>query len=355
VVTTEYVYLSYGDSTPWFERATAEIYHLPRFLEASRWQEFIGYLLETRNVSLLWIVGSRVFYDLLPWIKSSHPGLKVIDLLFNTVGHTGSNRKYAAFFDQVLVENQEVANWLVEAGEQPEKVLQVPSGVDLQAFRPFGKSARILDDLGIAPDSFIAGFSGRLSEEKDPEAFLKIARACHDDARLVFLMTGAGPLAEQVEQRIERMAIGDSLRFLGQVEHVREYMATYDVLILPSRFDGRPVAVLESLALGVPVIASRVGALPELIQDGVTGFLCEPGDVRAFAERVRWLSAHPEEHRRMKAAARAFAESALDARQMFERYEAAVRGVLESGSPEEEPGQALGRDPDPQPGHTVQP
>ncbi|HEV2852091.1 MAG TPA: glycosyltransferase [Thermoanaerobaculia bacterium] len=328
VVTTEYVYPVYGDSTAWFEKATAEIYHLPRFLEPNRWQEFIGYLLETRDVSLLWIVGSRVFYELLPRIKSDYPELKVIDLLFNTIGHTGSNRKYASCFDKILVENQEVAAWLAEAGEMPEKVLQVPSGVDLEAFRPYGKSASILSELGIAPESFIAGFSGRLSEEKDPEAFLKIARACRSDPRLVFLMTGAGPLAGQVEQRIEKMALGDSLRFLGQVEHVRGYMATYDALILPSRFDGRPVAVLESLALGVPVIASRVGALPELIQDGVTGFLCEPGDVRAFAERIRWLAAHPEEHRRMKAAARAFAESALDARQMFERYEAAIRSVL---------------------------
>jgi glycosyltransferase involved in cell wall biosynthesis len=76
------------------------------------------------------------------------------------------------------------------------------------------------------------------------------------------------------------------------------------------------------------VIASRVGALPDLVQDGVTGFLCKPGDVRAFAERIRWLASHPEEHQRMKIAARAFAEEALDAKQMFVRYEEAIRDVL---------------------------
>ncbi len=89
--------------------------------------------------------------------------------------------------------------------------------------------------------------------------------------------------------------------------------------------------MLESLALGVPVIASRVGALPELVQEGVTGFLCEPGDTGAFAERIRWLAAHPDEHRKMKAAARAFAEAELDTRQMFERYEEAVCEVLGEG------------------------
>jgi glycosyltransferase involved in cell wall biosynthesis len=328
LVTTEYVYPIYGDSTAWLERATAEIYHLPRFLEPGRWQEFIRYILETRDVSLLWIIGSRVFYELLPGIKEDHPDLKVIDLLFNTIGHTANNRKYARYIDRILVENREVEDWLLAAGELPGRVVQLPSGVDLEAYRPQPKSPCILADLGIGESSFIAGYSGRLSEEKDPEAFLRIARSCKGDSRLVFLMTGAGPLAEQIGQRIGKMDLDGRLRFLGQVEDIRSYMASYDVLILPSRFDGRPVAVLESLALGVPVIASRVGALPDLIQEGVTGFLCEPGDIGAFAERIRWLAGHPEEHRRMKAAARAFAEAELDARRMFERYEAAIRGVI---------------------------
>ncbi len=328
VVTTEYAYPIYGDSTAWFERATAEIYQLPRFLEPGRWPEFIDYLFATRNVSLLWIVGSRVFYELLPKITAAHPRLKVIDLLFNTVGHTANNRKYAACFDRILVENREVASWLLESGESPGQILQIPSGVDLGALRPQPKPAHILGELGIAPGTFIAGFSGRLSEEKDPEAFLEIARRCRKDPRLVFLMTGAGPLTDTVRRRIEKLALGKALRFLGQVDKVSDYMSAYDVLILPSRFDGRPVAVLESLALGVPVIASRVGALPDLVQEGVTGFLCEPGDTVAFAERIRWMADHPQEHRAMKTAARAFAEAELDARLMFMRYEEAIRGVL---------------------------
>jgi glycosyltransferase involved in cell wall biosynthesis len=328
LVTTEYVDAQvHGDATPWFDGTTTRIYHLPRLLDRDRWPEFVQFLLQTRNFSLLWIIGSRVFYELLPEITVACPGLKVIDLLFNTIGHTANNRKYAAYFDTILVENREVATWLVEAGERHDKVVQIQSGVDLEAYRPRPKSAGLLQHLGIAPDAFIAGYSGRLSEEKSPEAFLEIAGRCQEDP-IVFVMTGAGPLTDQVRQRCEQMALGDRFHFAGQVDPVVTYMSTYDVLVLPSRLDGRPVAVLESLSLGVPVVASRVGALPELIQDGVTGFLCEPGDIAAFAERIRWLAAHPEAHRRMKAAARAFAEATLDARHMCERYEQAIRGVL---------------------------
>jgi glycosyltransferase involved in cell wall biosynthesis/SAM-dependent methyltransferase len=328
VVTTEYVYPEYGDSTAWFDRATAEIYQLPRFLEPSRWHEFIRYLFATRDIALLWIVGSRVAYDLLPELKAAHSGLKVIDLLFNTVGHAASNRRYAEHFDRILVENREVAEWLAAAGEPRERVVQIASGVDVETYRPRSRPAELLAQLGVAADSFVVGFSGRLAEEKDPEAFLEIARLCRPESRLVFVMTGAGPLADQVARRLEKLRLGDRFRFLGQVERVVDTMAAYDVFVLPSRFDGRPIAVLESLALGVPVVASRVGALPDLIQDGRTGFLCEPGDVAAFARRIRWLAAHPEEHRRMKVAARAFAEANLDARPMCEAYEAAIRGVL---------------------------
>lgn len=329
VVTTEYVYPTYGDATPWFAAVTSEVYHLPRFLEPGRWQEFIFYLLETRRPALLWIIGSRVFYELLPKVKQCYPALPVIDLLFNTVGHTASNRKHARYFDRILVENGEVAAWLEKAGEQPERVRQIPSGVDLAEYRPAAGPRRLPVELDIPAGSFLVGYSGRLSEEKDPDTFLDIARYSRSDPRLVFLMTGAGPQAEQIQKRVEKMALGNRLHFLGQVEEVKPFMAAYDVLVLPSKFDGRPVAVLESLALGVPVVASRVGALPELIEDGVNGFLCEPGDAAGFAERIRWLADHPQEHRRMKAAARKFAEAALGADPMFAAYEQAIRELIE--------------------------
>jgi glycosyltransferase involved in cell wall biosynthesis len=331
IVTTVDVDAAYGDEARWLEAATTEIYELPRMLARDRWREFIELLFETRRFSLLWLIGDQVFYDLLPEIKAARPRLRVIDSQFNT-GAAFTYRKYAEYFDRILVDNREVATWLLQRGERPEKVLQIPSGVNLDAYRPQPKSSDLLDDLGIPEGAFIVGYSGRLSEEKMPAAFVEIADRCRDRARLVFVMTGTGPLADQIRQDIDKRALADRLRFLGLVESVKSYMASYDVLILPSLVDGRPFAVVESLALGVPVVASRVGALPELIEDGVNGFICEAGDIEAFAERVCWLADHPEEHRRMKAAARAFAEAHLDGRRMLERYEEVIRGVLRPGT-----------------------
>lgn len=326
LVSTVYVDASFGDCSDWFEEATSEIYHLPRFLEPELWRDFLFTQIETKGVDLLWVVGSAFLYDLLPEIKEAYPALKVVDLLFNTVVHARSNRKRSRQIDLTLVENREVYDWLLQHKEKPGRMRLIESGVDLEVCKPkSGKAADVLARLGIPADVFVVGFSGRLSEEKSPETFLNLAHHLRDDARFHFVMTGAGPLAEEVRRESARLGLGPRFQFLGRVEDVHEILGLYDALILPSRFDGRPVVVLESLAMGVPVVASSVGALPELVREGETGFLCRPGDVRGFADRLRWLATHPEDHGRMRTAARAFAERHFDARRMVDAYEQALR------------------------------
>jgi glycosyltransferase involved in cell wall biosynthesis len=87
------------------------------------------------------------------------------------------------------------------------------------------------------------------------------------------------------------------------------------------------VVVLEALALGVPVLASRVGALPELIEEGVSGRLCEAGDYAAFAERIGQLARDPKGLQQMKGQSRLWAEQKFDARRMLADYETALSGI----------------------------
>lgn len=324
IITHKEVNVAAGDSSDWFTEATREIYHLPRFLPTSLWREFVSYLFETRNVKVVWIAGSQFFYDLLGVIRSRWPSVKVIDLLFNVVGHTASNRNQAASIDLTVVENTEVEQWLLEKGEAPERVLRIPSGVNLKRYQPVTKSPVALADLKILPGAFIVGFSGRLSEEKMPETFVKLVGRLRHLPELAFVMTGSGPMEATIRRQIDRLGLGKRLLFVGNAPDVRDYLGIYDVLIVPSRLDGRPMVVLESLAMGVPVIASRVGGLPELVTDGKTGFLCDPSDLDSFIGRVLWMSEHPEEVAQMKMAARAYAESELDAGLMHARYEEAV-------------------------------
>lgn len=320
----------HGDSTSWFERATAEIFHLPRFLAADRWPDFVSYLIASREIDVVWIAGSAFMYNLLPVIRAKFPNIRVADLLFNTIGHTKNNRKYAKLIDVNFVENKEVLQYLLDAGESKDRVLQISSGIDLQQYLPRPRDASVTGSLNAAPDELIVGFSGRWSDEKDPLAFVEIARkSSHLPIR--FVMTGAGALRSKIENAVANAQLGDRFHLIGGVENVQVWLASYDVLVLPSRLDGRPVVVLEALALGVPVIASAVGGLPELVHDGLNGFLCQPRMIENFVERLEWLALDRELLKRMKRTARRSAERNLDARGMLSRYEQGLKALIQHG------------------------
>jgi O-antigen biosynthesis protein len=326
-----------GDTTRWFEPATAEIYHLPRFLSPERWEEFVRYLIASRKVDVLWVVGSAFTYDILPALKAEFPQLRVADLLFNTVGHVENNRKRAALIDLTFVENQEVLQFLRMAGEEDKRIALAPSGVDLVALQPGSRDPLVARALRAGEDDLIVGFSGRWSEEKDPLAFVEIARRAPADLSLRFAMTGTGPLRAAIEQAVAAAHFPEGrFRLVGEAPDVVPYLRSYDVLVLPSHLDGRPIVVLEALALGVPVIASRVGALPELIEDGVNGFLCDTGDIDGFLACLVGLAQDRDRMARMKAASRLYAERHLDERIMIACYEARLRGLIDETDPQGE-------------------
>jgi glycosyltransferase involved in cell wall biosynthesis len=250
----------------------------------------------------------------------------VADILFNTVGHTQNNRKFAKLIDFNFVENNEVLQFLVQEGESQDRILQVSSGIDLQEYQPGPREASVVNLLNATQDELIVGFSGRWGPEKDPLMFVEIARRL-SHLPIHFVMTGVGPLRPRIEEAIAAGKLDNRFHLVGEVGDVLSWIRSYDALVLPSRLDGRPVVVLEALALGVPVVASAVGGLPELVDDGVNGFLCVPGMAAHFARKIARLALDHELLVRMKTAARLSAEQNLDSRKMFSSYEQALRDL----------------------------
>lgn len=326
IVTTIPPDQSQGDTTSWFEQPGVSIYHFPRFLGQDRWRDFTDYLFASRQFHLLWIVGSTFFYDYLPALKDRYPDLRVADLLFNSIGHTANNRRYSRYIDINLVENQDVRGWLIAAGEHPERIETIASGVDLDTYKPGEKNPELLRQHGIHADSVIVGFSGRWSEEKNPLAVIEIASRIAADVPLVFVMTGAGPMEQALREGISNASLpAGRILVIGTVPDMAVYLRSFDVLLLPSRVDGRPNIVMEAQACGVPVVASRVGALPELVADGIQGYLCEPEAYDQFASRLTELAKSKSLLAKFKRAARTHAEQNFDVRNMQTAY----AGVLD--------------------------
>jgi glycosyltransferase involved in cell wall biosynthesis len=297
-----------GDTTSWFEESVDGIYHLPRFLDIAHWPAFLAYLIQQQGVSVLWQVGSTYTYDLLPDLKQLFPQLAVVDLLFNTIGHTANHLKYNYLIDHVVTEHNGLREWLIERGVHEDEISVIPNGVNLELYSPRPK----LDWRTRTPRSpgehrFVVAYLGRFSPEKAPDVFLEIAALMADHQAIEFLICGSGAMEPGLRKQAAASCLGAHVHFLGMVS-TQDFLPCCDVVVVCSRLDGRPNILMESMAMGIPVVASAVGGIPEMMPPEDRDLLCEPANVEAFAAAVRLLVSDPVRYQRAAQTARAHAE-----------------------------------------------
>jgi glycosyltransferase involved in cell wall biosynthesis len=159
-------------------------------------------------------------------------------------------------------------------------------------------------ELGVGSDVIVVITVANLRHEKGYDVLLDAAAvALAKRADLLFLSVGHGQLASEMEDRRRELGLGERFRFLGFRDDVHGLLAAADVFCLASRHEGLPVALMEAYAIGLPVVATRVGGLPEVVEDGGSGVLVEPDDPDALAHAI--LAVAADESRRRKLATRA--------------------------------------------------
>jgi glycosyltransferase involved in cell wall biosynthesis len=181
------------------------------------------------------------------------------------------------------------------------------------------------DDANLNPEllatirgKFVVSFIGRFSPEKAPAFFLRLALQLAADPEYFFLLIGDGPLRQQVLDGAT--ALRGRFHAPGAVRNARAYIAHSNVVVVPSTVEGMPGVILESLAAGRAVVASRVGAIGEVIQDGINGFLCNSGDAGAFFRCVERLRKDAELRAAIEANARESARGDFGRDAMIESY-----------------------------------
>lgn len=194
--------------------------------------------------------------------------------------------------NRYVVVSEALKKLVVQRGIKPGRVIVVPNGVDTAAFHPIpGAAARLRDLVGMGPKVCLVGMAARLHPVKGHDLFLRAAaeiaaRAGTLDVR--FLVIGSGPpeYRQQMEALSERLGLRERVVFLGEREDVPAILAGLDAAVVPSQFEAFSLSVIEAMASGTPLVATRVGAIPEIVEDGVSGLLANPGDAPDLAGKI---------------------------------------------------------------------
>lgn len=205
----------------------------------------------------------------------------------------------------LIAVSPQVRDDLVSLGVAPSKRFEVVRlGIDLGNRVPDGTGNELRRVFGVG-DRFIIGWVGRMTAVKRcNDVLIALKRLRERGVDAVLCMVGDGPDRNQVEEQAHELGLSRHCLFVGYQRDVSQYYGFFDAFLLPSANEGTPVVAIESLAAETPVVATSVGGVPDVVEDGVHGFLVRPGDTDAISERLALLAHDPELRARMGAAGR---------------------------------------------------
>jgi glycosyltransferase involved in cell wall biosynthesis len=240
-----------------------------------------------------------------------HPSLKMR-------AYAALDRLFLRTFDRVVVLSETVAGILRRSGLAERKLQTIANGVDVERFRDAQPS---LNNGSGATHESVVGFVGRLVPGKGADVLLRAAsRVFSRRPNCRIVLVGDGPCRPELESLAAQLGIADRVLFTGVRDDMPQVYASIDLLVLPSLCEAMPMCVLEAMAAGKPVIATRVGAVPELIDQGQTGVLIEPGDVAGLSAAVVKLLEDSERARQLGEKGRTRTIEHFSADYMARRY-----------------------------------
>jgi glycosyltransferase involved in cell wall biosynthesis len=234
------------------------------------------------------------------------------------------DRGFARGARRLIAISDAVRRFLVAAGHDPRRLVTIRYGLDEPARAPSRPSP---DEAGIPAGVPLALAVGRLIEQKDHATLLRafaLVRRDVPEARLAIL--GSGPLDAATRSLAAELGLAESVTLPGRTE-TRDWLARADVFVHTSRWEGFGIVLLEAMLASLPVVATRVSAVPEVVADGKTGVLVGAGDVDGVARELGALLADPERARSLGAAGLARARADFSVARMVAETLAVYRAA----------------------------
>jgi len=225
--------------------------------------------------------------------------------------------------------SQDVIDDFAEDGVVQDRLAVIYNGIDEERIKP-QTDRNMREALGIPGDAPVIGTVGSLISRKGHDILLRaFQRVAQRSPRAILLVTSDGPERQALQELAVTLEIADKVRFLGYVDDVPAlYRDCFDILALASRADAFGLVIAEAGLFGIPAVATRVGGIPEVIQDNVTGLVVPPEDPEALAAALLRLIEAPAERRQFGAAARERARALFTAPSMARQFEETYRSLL---------------------------
>ena len=241
--------------------------------------------------------------------------------------HFAMDRLLARWTTTLVAVSQQVREFYEQRGVGRGRWRVIYNGVEVPSEGTRHRNGSY-QEWGIASHEPVVGLIGRLAPAKRPDLFVEaVARAVRDLPQLKALIVGDGPMRPQVEAQVTRLGLTGRIILTGTRQDVPRLVAGLDALVFSSEREGLSMAMLEAMAAGVPVIATRVGGTPELIESGVSGILVEPGRADALATELVALLQTPATVTQLGDAARRRVAERFSLRAMVQTYETLYEGM----------------------------
>ena len=240
--------------------------------------------------------------------------------------------KYTWRVDRVIAVSEAIRDALLEAGVRRERVVVIPSAVDLERLRANADRASGRRDLGVAEEEFLVGAVGHLALHKGHAVLVEAARrVAAKEPKVRFVLTGIGEQEEDLRRRIEAAGLTAIFRLTGFRKEIAGIVSALDALAFPSLSgEGSPAVLKEAMACGVAIVASDIHGVREIVRPGREGLLVPPKDPEALADALLRLARDRE--LRVECARRGRERSLeFSVARLVDRTEALYRDLLEAG------------------------
>lgn len=266
-----------------------------------------------RSLDIDVVHAHEVKSDVIAWLSAALHRVPIMTTMHGWIGNTSRQRAFIALdkrvarrFDMVLAVSGRMRDELLDAGVPANRIRLVHNAIVMERYQRTGQGGVLPSLVGRAVPGPVLACVGRLSPEKGHADFIEaIGIVLRKGHRVSAVLAGDGPERPRLEAQVATLGLGDAVFLPGYIDRPQRVLEAADLMVLPSHTEGLPNAALEALAMEVPVLATRVGGTPEVVEDGVSGRLVPPHDPAAMAAAIEHFLAHRDMWAGMAARGRA--------------------------------------------------